>query len=137
MVAANWINAAIVKETLSILCACLPTPTHPLKKYIISIHSLTSNRTEIASTLEHTIVQYRHIDIVSANERSFLRGSICFRADRCLKSVLRGVCGPEKHFYLNGMSDNTSKFASRVHFLFISNSLSVCVQSHLVLVRCS
>ena len=136
MVAANWTDGATVKETLSILCTCITTSTHTLKKHTISIHSLTSNRIEIASTLEHTLAQYQHIDIVSANERSFFRGSIRLHADRCLKPVLRGVYGPERRSQPTGMSDNTSTIAARVHILFSSNSLSVCVQSQVVPVRC-
>ena len=52
------------------------------KSTIFSSFSLTRNRIEIASTLEHTIVQYRDIGIVSANERSYLRGrSACMATD--------------------------------------------------------
>ena len=45
------------------------------KTTIFSSFSLTRNRIEIASTLEYTIVRYRDIGIVSANECSYLRGA--------------------------------------------------------------
>ena len=47
-------NIKLVKGTLSRLNACLPTPMRSFKK-IFSIHSLTSNRIEITSTVQHTI----------------------------------------------------------------------------------
>ena len=65
------------------------------KATIFSSFSLARNRIEIASTLEHTIVRYRDIGIVSANERSYLRGPVCLRGDGCLKPVLLPLFSPE------------------------------------------
>ena len=45
-----------------------------------NLKNLTTNRIEIASTLEHTIVCIRQIAIVSANERPYLRGTVRLRS---------------------------------------------------------
>ena len=50
--------------------ACLPPPCKLEKIAVFSSFALTTNRIEIASSLEHTIVCTRQIAIVSANERT-------------------------------------------------------------------
>ena len=86
-----------IKGTLS-RCTCLP---HPRKTWKKSWFSLTSNQIELASTLEHTIVRYQDIVIVSANECPYLWGPVCLHGGRCLKPVLCQLCNPELNSDLN------------------------------------